>query len=199
MSKDLRKALSVQPAARVRHVDPFSVKALRFWGRSQVRCDEFVRSMLPRKVKRLLAIHEEVKELEKELEQLLEFGGYTIQTASGCGPIVAATIVGEIGEISRFNSPAALAKYAGCAPRELSSGKHHRYVKTRAGNRRLTSAFHHMALSQISRMGNEKARTYFQKKISEGKSKAQALVCLRRHIVNVIWCMMTRREVYRIA
>ena len=62
-----------------------------------------------RKVRRLLAIHEEVKELEAVLKQLLVEGECTILTASGCGPIVAATIVGEVGDIRRFKSPAALA------------------------------------------------------------------------------------------
>jgi len=42
-----------------------------------------------------------------------------------------------------------------------------------------------MALSQISRSGNDAARAYFKKKVSEGKTKAQALVCLRRQLVNV--------------
>ena len=184
---------------REKFKDPFSMKALKYWGQSRISCDDFLRRMLRRKVRRLLAINAEVRDLEKELTTLLDESGYTIQTASGCGPVVAAVIVGEVGDIARFHSPGALAKYAGCAPRELSSGKHQRHVKTRARNRRLNSAFHQMAVSQISRMGNDKAREYFRKKVSEGKSKSQALVCLRRHLVNVIWCMMSRREVYRTA
>ena len=105
--------------------------------------------------------------------------------------------LGEIGDISRFTSPGALAKYAGCAPRERSSGKKIRHVKSRSGNRRLNCAFHRMALSQISRSGNEKAKVYFKRKISEGKSKNQALVCLRRQIVNIVWMMMKHKTVYR--
>jgi len=101
--------------------------------------------------------------------------GYTIHTANGCGIVLASMIIGEIGDISRFKSPAALAKYAGYAPREYSSGKTHRHRKTRGSNRRLTCAFHRLALSQTSLIGNEKTRVYFQRKISEDKSKSQAL------------------------
>jgi len=117
-------------------------------------------------------------------------------TASGCGTVVAGVIIGEIGDIARFDSPASLAKYAGCAPRECSSGRRNHHIKTKSGNRRLNCAFHYMALSQISRSGNDKAKMYFKRKVSEGKSKSQALVCLRRQIVNIIWNMMKRNEIY---
>jgi transposase len=176
--------------------DPFSLKALTYWKKAKSNCDSFLLRSMKRKVKRLIDIHYEILELEKEMKTLLD-GNYTIQTASGCGITIASMIVGEIGDINRFHSPGALAKYAGCAPRECSSGKHQRHRKTRSGNRRLNCAFHRMALSQISRSGNEKARIYFKRKISEGKSKSQALVCLRRQIVNIVWCMLKHKTIYR--
>ena len=176
--------------------DPFALKALRYWIKSKSKCDPFLLRSMKRKVKRLTDIHYEILELEKEMETLLD-GNYTIQTASGCGKVIAGMIIGEIGDINRFHSPGALAKYAGCSPRECSSGKSFRHRKTRSGNRRLNSAFHRMALSQISRSGNDKARTYFKRKISEGKSKSQALVCLRRQMVNIVWMMLRHKTEYR--
>lgn len=177
--------------------DSFSLKALRFWSKAKPKCDPFLLKTMKRKVRRILDIHIEITDLEKDMKILLEAGGYTIQTASGCGLVLASTIIGEIGDIQRFKSPASLAKYAGCAPRERSSGKKVRHVKSRSGNRRLNCAFHRMALSQISRSGNEKAREYFKRKISEGKSKSQALVCLRRQMVNIIWMMLKHKTTYR--
>lgn len=179
--------------------DPFALKALRFWLKSKPKCDLFLLKTMKRKVRRLLDIHTEVIDLEKDMETLLDAGGYTLQTASGCGLVLASAIVGEIGDINRFTSPGALSKYAGCSPRECSSGKKTRHVKSRSGNRRLNCAFHRMALSQISRMGNTRAKVYFQRKISEGKSKSQALVCLRRQMVNIVWCMMKHKTIYRTA
>lgn len=176
--------------------DPFSLKALRFWRNAKPKCDPFLLKTMKRKVRRLLDIHTEVSELEKDMQILLE-GNYTIQTMSGCGVVLASTVIGEIGDIRKFSSPGALSKYAGCSPRERSSGKKVRHVKSRSGNRRLNCAFHRMALSQISRMGNDRARTYFKRKISEGKSKSQALVCLRRVMVNIIWNMMKYKTIYR--
>ncbi len=177
--------------------DPFALKALRHWRDAKPKCDPFLLKTMKRKVRRLLDIHVEVSDLEKDMETLLDTGGYTIQTASGYGFVLASTIIGEIGDINRFTSPGSLAKYAGCSPRERSSGKKVRHVKSRSGNRRLNCAFHRMALSQISRMGNDRARVYFKRKISEGKSKSQALVCLRRQMVNIVWMILKHKTIYR--
>lgn len=184
---------------RAKFKDPFSKKALLFWSRHVPKgSDPFIVRSMKRKVKRLMDIREEVAELETELEELLTDIGSTLPTASGVSTVIAAEIVGEVGDISRFHSPAALAKYAGCSPRECSSGKTTRHRKSLSGNRRLNRAFHRMALSQISRSGNDKARVYFAKKVSQGKSKSQALVCLRRQMVNIVWMMMKHQTVFNL-
>src|SRR3990167_3444594 len=97
--------------------DPFALKALRFWRNAKPKCDPFLLKTMKRKVRRLLDIHVEVVDLEKDMELLLK-DNYTIQTASGCGVVLASAIIGEIGDIGRFTSPGALSKYAGCSPRE---------------------------------------------------------------------------------
>jgi len=184
---------------RVKFKDPFSKKALVFWNKHVPKgSDSFLVRSMKRKVKRIQDIKKEVVELEGELATLIKTSGHTLTTASGVGIVIAAEIVGEVGDINRFHSPGALAKYAGCAPRECSSGKTSRHRKTRSGNRRLNRAFHRMALSQISRMGNPAAQKYFKKKVSEGKSKSQALVCLRRQLVNVVWMMMKHKTPFRL-
>jgi len=183
---------------RTKFKDPFSKKALRYWMRSVPKnTDAILEQRAKRAIRRLLNLREEIQEIEEELESLMTNSGQTLSTASGCGTVIAAEIIGEIGDVGRFHSPAALAKYAGCSPREHSSGKTIRWRKTRSGNRRLNRSFHRMALSQISRSGNDAARTYFKKKISEGKTKAQALVCLRRQLVNVVWMMLKHKTEYR--
>lgn len=183
---------------RTKFKDSFSKKALRHWLRSTPKStDAILEKRMKRAVRRLLDLREEIQEIEEELEMVMKNNGQIIATASGCGTVIAAELVGEIGDISRFHSPGALAKYAGCAPREHSSGKTVRWRKTRSGNRRLNRAFHRMALSQISRSGNDAARSYFKRKISEGKTKAQSLVCLRRQLVNIVWMILKHKTEYR--
>lgn len=179
---------------REKFKDPFSLKALRYWKRSiPKKTDDILAQRTKRAIRRLLDLREEIQKIEDELSAIMKKSGQTLVTASGCGTVIAAELIGEIGDVNRFRSPGSLAKYAGCAPREHSSGKTIRWRKTRSGNRRLNRAFHRMALSQISKSGNEAARTYFKRKISEGKTKAQALVCLRRQLVNVVWMMLKRK------
>jgi len=186
-------------AYRSRFKDPFSKKALRYWMRSIPKnTDAILEQRMKRAVRRLLDLREEIQEIEEELDALMKDNGQTLSTASGCGTVIAAEIIGEVGDINRFHAPGALAKYAGCAPREHSSGKTIRWRKTRSGNRRLNRSFHRMALSQISRSGNDAARAYFKRKVSEGKTKAQALVCLRRQLVNVVWMMLKHKTEYRL-
>lgn len=183
---------------KLKFKDPFAKRALIYWVKTWPKdSDPFLVRSMQRKVRRLQDLAEEVKDLESELAFLLTASGHTLVTASGVGIVVASEIVSEVGDIERFHSPGALAKYAGCAPREHSSGKTHRHKKTRSGNRRLNKAFHQMALTQISRSGNDKAKEYFKRKVSEGKSKAQALVCLRRQMVNIVWMMMKHKTEYR--
>ena len=182
---------------RAKFKDPFSKKALRYWMRSTPKdTDAILIQRTKRALRRLLDLREEIQEIEEELTALMTASGQTLATASGCGVVIAAEIIGEVSDVNRFHSPGALAKYAGCAPREHSSGKTIRWRKTRSGNRRLNRAFHRMALSQISRSGNDAARAYFQRKVSEGKTKAQALVCLRRQLVNVVWMMLKHKTEY---
>src|SRR3989344_6026347 len=182
---------------RTKFKDSFTKKALLYWSRSIPKnTDMILAQRTKRALRRVLDLREEIQEIEEELTAMMKENKQTLSTASGCGTVIAAEIIGEVGDVNRFHSPGALAKYAGCAPREHSSGKTIRWRKTRSGNRRLNRAFHRMSLSQISRSGNDAARVYFKRKISEGKTKAQALVCLRRQLVNVVWMMLKHRTEY---
>ena len=148
---------------RTEFKDPFSKKALAYWMKSIPRsCEPILASRTKRAVKRIEDLRDDIIAIERDLESLVEKSRHTLTTASGCGVVIAAEIIGEVGDIKRFRSPGSLAKYAGCAPRECSSGKTIRYRKTRSGNRRLNRAFHRMALSRTLRekypRGNQRCR-----------------------------------------
>ncbi len=180
--------------------NPFALKALKYWLKHPVpkaNKSFILKNQIKRKVCRLLDIREELKELETDLSVLIKQTNQLIVTMPGCGTVLAAQVLAEVRNIDRFHSSAALAKYAGLCPREKSSGKTFRHVKTKSGNRRLNMAIHRIALSQISRIGNQTAKAYFQRKLSEGKTKVQALCCLKRRLVDIIYLMLKHREEYR--
>jgi len=119
-----------------------------------------------------------------------------LETLNGCVLVLASSVLAEIKNIERFHSPNALAKYGGLCPKEKSSGKKIRHIKTKSGNRRLNKAIHRIALSQIGRWGNIYSREYFKKKIAEGKNKAQAMYCLKRRLINIIFMMLKHKAAY---
>jgi transposase len=157
---------------------------------------QVLKNQIRRKAKRLLAIKEELQEIQAELEETNAKAGQKLESLPGCGTVLSAVILSEIKDIERFKTPAQLAKYAGLAPRALESGKKKRHVKTRSGNRRLNKALYQIALSQIGIQGIPKAKDYFQKKVSENKSKKHALTCLRRQIIDIVWSMLKENRVY---
>lgn len=189
---------------RSKFKNPFSLKALRYWHSRALprKSDEMgtnslvLKNQIKRKVKRLLGIKSEIKAIETELSVLIKQTNQKLETLAGCGVVLASQVLAEIRNIERFKSPSSLAKYAGLCPRERSSGKTFRHIKTKSGNRRLNMAIHRIALSQISKWGNQYAKAYFQRKISEGKTKSQALCCLKRRLVDIIFMMLKYRKAY---
>ena len=68
--------------------------------------------------------------------------GTTLTQLAGISDVLAAKILGHIGDIGRFPSADRLASYAGTAPIEASSGDVVRHRLSRHGNRQLNHAIH---------------------------------------------------------
>jgi transposase len=97
----------------------------------------------------------------------------------------AAKLLCEIGPIDRFHSDAQLARHAGVAPLEASSGKHQRQRLDRGGNRQLNCALHRIAITQ-GRV-HPPARAYLERKQNEGKSRREAIRCLKRQLARTVY------------
>jgi transposase len=104
---------------------------------------------------------------------------------SGVGDLIAARLLVEIGGAERFTSDAALARHAGCAPIEVSTGRTRRHRLSRLGNRKLNATLHQIVLTQVR--VHPPARVYMAKKRAEGKSNKEAFRYLKRHLVRVVW------------
>jgi transposase len=102
----------------------------------------------------------------------------------GCRPLSAAKLLCEIGPIERFRTDAQLARHAGVAPLDASSGKHQRHRLDRGGNRQLNCALHRIAVTQ-GRV-HAPARAYLERKQKEGKSRREAIRCLKRQLARTI-------------
>jgi len=77
-----------------------------------------------------------IAELDERIAGEVEASGTMLTKIFAVGPILAAKIVGIVGDVSRSPSKAHFASYAGVAPIEASSGEVVRHRLSLAGNRR---------------------------------------------------------------
>ena len=124
-------------------------------------------------------------ELERELAELVELEAPALLELPGCGVLTAAKLVGEIGGSERFADDARLAMHAGAAPLPASSGNRQRHRLNRSGNRQLNCALHRIAVTQGRH--HPPARAYLTRKQAEGKSRREALRCLKRHLARTVY------------
>jgi transposase len=102
----------------------------------------------------------------------------------GIGPINAALIIGEVGDVSRFPSRDHFASYTGTAPVAASSGDHHRHRLNRAGNRQLNHALYIAAITQIR--NDTPGRDYYRSKLAAGKSTDSVGLIMARELAPAI-------------
>jgi transposase len=138
----------------------------------------------------------ELKQMDETLTQVLDGLGTTLTGMKGIDTVSASQLLSCIGDIRRFASPAKLARYAGIAPVTYASGKNDKQYANQRGNRELNSLFFNLAL-RVSMTAGPKKRIvnpffheYYHRKISEGKTKRQALKCVQRRLVNIVWNML---------
>jgi len=123
--------------------------------------------------------------LDRELQTAAAQTAPALLALPGCGAVSAAKLLGEIGPIERFETDAQLARHAGVAPLEASSGKHRRHRLDRGGNRQLNCALHRIAITQAR--VHAPARAYLERKQGEGKSRREALRCLKRQLARTVY------------
>src|SRR6266516_4422065 len=155
-------------------------------GRRLVRLEQTARVRIARElVGRCRGLTRTILGLDRELQAAATQTAPALLALPGCGAVSAAKLLGEIGPIERFDSDAQLARHAGVAPLEASSGKHRRHRLDRGGNRQLNCALHRIAVTQ-GRV-HPPARAYPERKQSEGKSRREALRCLKRQLARTVY------------
>ncbi|MCX7746211.1 MAG: IS110 family transposase [Clostridia bacterium] len=147
--------------------------------------------------------NKEIKKIEAEAKSILDLLGYKLETLPGMNLASASAMIAEIGDIRRFSSSAKLAKYAAAAPVSYSSGQKEKHLRNRQGNRNLNTLFYGLAVRQLikGRNGDRPVswvfQEYYKKKLSEGKTKKQAIACIMRRLVNIVYGMMRDKTEYR--
>ncbi|MGG5785031.1 IS110 family transposase [Bacillus albus] len=146
----------------------------------------------------------EMKYIERELKQLVNLLDYQLETMPGIELVTASALIAEIGDIRRFPNANKLARFAGIAPVYFGSGGKGKTHKSKQGNRALCALFYNLAVQQVQVAKGSKLprnpvfHAYYQKKLKEGKTKGQALVCIMRRLVNILYGMMKYKTAYEL-
>jgi len=125
-------------------------------------------------------------EAKKKLAAAVQATGTTLTEIFGVGPVIAATVIGDVRDIARFATRDAFAAYNGTAPTEVSSGKRKVHRLSRRGNRRLNHAARMAAVTQV-RYPHSDGRAYYDKKLAEGKTAKEALRALKRQVSDALY------------
>ena len=129
-----------------------------------------------------------IRAFEIELARLAREYAPRLLAERGCGPLTAAKLIGEIAGVDRFATDAKLARTAGSAPIPASSGNRTRHRLDRGGNRQLNCALHRLAVNKG--IWDPDSAAYLARKQAEGKTRKEALRCLKRHLTRRVWQLL---------
>jgi transposase len=128
----------------------------------------------------------QLKASHKRIRDAVRASGTSVTELFGVGPIIAATLIGYTGDVTRFANRDHYASYNGTAPVEFSSGGRVVHRVSQRGNRNLNHAIHMAAVCQL-RQTHSEGRAYFDRRVAEGKTGREALRALKRHVSNAVY------------
>ena len=143
------------------------------------------RRLAAEQIAELVAIEKKIKALTRELKEMVLATGSTLMELPGVGPVVAARTLADTGDVARFAARNKYASWTGTAPIEASSGEVVRHRLSRAGDRRMNHMIHIAAATQIRL--DTPGRAYYRRKLAAGKSRREAMRCLKRRISDALY------------
>jgi transposase len=140
--------------------------------------------------RRILTLTDEIRELEQQITTAVTNHTPHLLTHRGIGPDNAAAVLIAAGDNpDRLHSEASFAALCGVSPLEASSGRTSRRRLNRGGDRQANSALYRIALCRLR--WDARTRNYLARRISEGKTRREAIRCLKRYIAREIYQIIT--------
>ena len=178
----IQKAISIKEAA----ADTFGIKIAQ---------DAFS-FQLKQLIDRMNFLDKQIEALDIEIMKYYEQFDCYLHTIPGIGIIGAATILAEIGDISRFKNSSALVAFAGIDPTVRQSGEFnstHNHMSKR-GSPYLRHAIF-LAATTCS-FHNSPLNAYYKKKRDQGKHHLTATGAVARKLTTVIYAVLQDGKPY---
>ena len=141
----------------------------------------------------------EISEIENQIQSIMKELHSPITTIPGVGFRMAAMILAEVGDFTRFASPDKLLAYAGMSPSTYQSGqlKNCYPHMEKRGSRYLRYALYNA--TKYVCLWDPTFSAYLAKKLTEGKHYNVALSHASKKLVRLIFAMEKSRQLYRVA
>ena len=176
------KAISIKEAA----ADTFGIKIAQ---------DAFS-FQLKQLIDRMNFLDKQIEALDIEIMKYYEQFDCYLHTIPGIGIIGAATILAEIGDISRFKNSSALVAFAGIDPTVRQSGEFnstHNHMSKR-GSPYLRHAI--FLVATTCSFHNSPLNAYYKKKRDQGKHHLTATGAVARKLTTVIYAVLRDSKPY---
>lgn len=168
--------------------------------RQGLELDEAGRAILSRYEAALAEVDAHIAASNRDLQTVMRRPRWAkpaalLQTMPGVGPIVALTLLAELGDLRRFKSRAAVANYAGLVPVVRDSNtKHYRGGITRRGSAHLRHVLTEAAWVALPRVP---FYTALFKRVEQRKGKQVAIVAVARRMVEDAARLLWKEEAFR--
>ena len=173
------------PGQRKKDITSLQAKAMLATVRPRDIAGKTRRRIAAEELADLVAVEAKIKRATAELKTMVTARGSTLMDIHGVGPVVAARILADVGDVTRFADRNRFASWTGTAPLDASSGEQNRHRLSRAGNRRMNHMIHIAAVTQL-RLDTQ-GRAYYRRKRAAGKKPMEAMRCLKRRISDAVY------------
>ena len=171
--------------SRKKDMTAFQAKAILAAARPRDPVRKTLKRLALEQLAELMVIEKKIKASSKELKALVLARGSHLMDLTGVGPVVAARILADVGDVARFADRNRFASWTGTAPLDASSGEQIRHRLSRAGNRKANHVIHIAAVNQIRL--DSPGRAYYRRKLAAGKTPMEAMRCLKRRISDALY------------
>jgi len=150
--------------------------------------------MIVWKINRLIQVEKQILEVDNSFKPLIKEHEYLL-SLPGVGIWNAARLLAYVRNIKRFRNVDAFTRFIGCVPEKKSSGQKKSHKRAKMSKRCLYTTIYSIMLTQLCSC--PQAKEYYERKLSEGKSKKQAQRALMKIIGRIIYGMMKAKGEYR--